>query len=421
MIAFLVILLIICIFLSAFFSASEMSYSSCNQLRLENLIEKGNKNAKRALSICERFEDALGAILIGNNLVNIAASSIGSVLVIKIFESDSYAWVSTLIITVLVIIFGETIPKIIAKKRANSFALSFSWPIKALTVIFSPLIKLCVFLINCFTKNMEGEDDVLDEEEAIDEAIDELQSIIETAEDEEVLDEDQSELVQNAIDFLDIQAVEVMTSRVDLVAIDLEDDSEKINQTIMDSSFTRLPVYKGSLDEIIGILHINQYLKAKADDDSIEITDLLMKPVYVYKTTLLTSVLDQLRAAKQHLAIVCDEYGGTIGIVTMEDILEEIVGDIWDESDVIEEDVKKISSSSFEVDGDMTISDFCELLEIDEEDFECESETVGGWALEHFETYPNANESFEDENIKVTILGIEERRITKLLIEKISE
>ena len=421
MIAFLVILLIICIFLSAFFSASEMSYSSCNQLRLENLIEKGNKNAKRALSICERFEDALGAILIGNNLVNIAASSIGSVLVIKIFESDSYAWVSTLIITVLVIIFGETIPKIIAKKRANSFALSFSWPIKALTVIFSPLIKLCVFLINCFTKNMEGEDDVLDEEEAIDEAIDELQSIIETAEDEEVLDEDQSELVQNAIDFLDIQAVEVMTSRVDLVAIDLEDDSEKINQTIMDSSFTRLPVYKGSLDEIIGILHINQYLKAKVADDSIEITDLLMKPVYVYKTTLLTSVLDQLRSAKQHLAIVCDEYGGTIGIVTMEDILEEIVGDIWDESDVIEEDVKKISSSSFEVDGDMTISDFCELLEIDEEDFECESETVGGWALEHFETYPNANEGFEDENIKVTILGIEERRITKLLIEKISE
>lgn len=412
--------LIVCIALSAFFSASEMSLSSCSSLRLENLKLSGNKKAERALGVTEKFDDALGAILIGNNLVNIAASSLGSVLVIEIFKSGSYAWISTVIVTVLVIIFGETIPKITAKKRATSLALSFALPIKILSVALKPLIKLTVGTINLLTKNMKQEEDQ-DEEEAIDEAIDELQSIIETAEDEEVLDEDQSELVQAAIDFLDVSAIEVMTSRVDLTAIDIDADPEEIDEIIAESDYSRIPVYKESIDNIIGILYTNHYYKAKLEDEKVDIVPLLMEPCYVYKSTKLTSVLDQIRAVNQHMAIVCDEYGGTIGVVTMEDILEEIVGDIWDENDEVEKDIRELSDSEFEIDGDLSISDFCELLGIDEDEFETESETAGGWALEHFETYPGDGSTFEDEDLTVTILEIEDRRVISLHIKKIEK
>ena len=410
--------LLLCIILSAFFSASEMSFSSCSKLRIENLKEVGEKKAEKAYLITENFDDALGAILIGNNLVNIAASSLGSVLIIEIFGNDKMAWLSTVVITIAVIIFGETIPKIIAKKKANKFALAFAYPIRFLEVILKPVIKFVVWLIDLLTKNIKSEDENMDEEDAIDEAIEELSSLIETAEDEDVLDEDQSELVQAAIDFLDVSAVEVMTSRMDLISIDIDDDPLENEKIIFESECSRIPVYRDNIDNIIGILYTNHYLKARTESDTVDLESLLMEPCYVYKTTKLTAVLDQLRAVQQHMAIVCDEYGGTIGVVTMEDMLEEIVGDIWDETDVIEEDIKEITETTFEVDGDLSIDDFCELVGFDEDEFEAESETAGGWALEHFETYPVNGDSFEDEGLKVTILEIEDRRIIKLLIEK---
>lgn len=416
-IALLIIGLIICLLLSSFFSASEMSLSSCSRLRMENLQSEGNKKADKTVKILDRFDDALGAILIGNNLVNIASSSIASVLIIELFGSDDLAWLSTVIITVLVIIFGETIPKIIAKKRANSLSLRFAYPIRFLMVLLSPLIKLTVFAVNAISKNSDIAEP--DEEEDAEAALEELTSIIETAEDEDVLDEDQSELIQAAIDFLDASAIEVMTSRVDLISIDIDDSQEDIEKIIDRSDYSRIPVYKDNIDNIIGILHTNHYYKAKIENETVDISELLMEPCYVYKTTKLTSVLDQLRAVNQHIAIVCDEYGGTIGIVTMEDLLEEIVGEIWDETDEIEEDVKEISSTELEIDGDLSIPDFCESLGFDEEEFETESETAGGWALEHFESYPEAGEIFEDEGLKVTILEIEDRRIIRLHIERI--
>ena len=420
-VALLIAGLVLCILLSSFFSASEMSFSSCSKLRIENLKDVGEKKAIAAYKIIDKFDDALGAILIGNNLVNIAASSIGSVLIIELFGNDKLAWLSTLVITIAVIIFGETIPKIIAKKKANKMALSFAYPIRFLEILLIPMIKSVVFIINLITKNMRTEDEDLDEDDAIDEAIEELSSIIETAEDEDVLDEDQSELVQAAIDFLDVSAVEVMTSRVDLVSIDIEDDPEDIEKIIFESGCSRIPVYKDSIDNIIGILYTNRYLKARTESKTVDISSMLMDPLYVYKATRLTSVLDQLREKQIHIAIVCDEYGGTIGVVTMEDILEEIVGDIWDETDEIEEDIKELSETKFEVDGDLAIADFCELVDLDEDEFDAESETVGGWALEHFETYPKDGDSFEDEGLKVKILKIEDRRIDKLYIEKIEE
>lgn len=410
--------IILCILLSAFFSASEMSISSCNALRVENLKDEGDKKGTRAYYVLQKFDDALSAILIGNNLVNIAASSMGSVFVILLLKTDAFTWISTVVITCLVIIFGETIPKIAAKKNATRFTLAFSSFIKALMIVLKPLIWVVVKLVNLFTKGMKGESEELDE----DEAIDELATIIETAEDEDVLEEDQSELVQAAIDFLDISAYEAMTSRVDLIAIDVEDDEDEIKKIIEDSPYSRIPVYKDSIDNIIGILYLNHYLKAITLDEHVDIKSLLMKPVYVYQTTKLTSVLDQLREAKQHMAIVCNEYGGTHGIITMEDIMEEIVGDIWDETDTVEEDeVIELDENRFELDGDMGIADFCELLKIDEEEFEAESDTLGGWVLEHFEAYPSNGESFEDEDLglKVTIVSIIDRRVDKILVDVI--
>ena len=413
--------LLVCIILSAFFSGAEMSYSACSRIRIENLMEDGDKKAAKAFKITERFDDALGAILTGNNLVNIAASSIGSVMAIKLF-GEKYAWVSTVAVAVLVIIFGETIPKIRAKKLANTLALRYSGPVNALMTLLKPFVFVVVKAVEFLTRELKGEDSDMDQDTAAEEAIDELQTMIETAEDEEVLDEDQSELVQAAIDFLDVSAYEAMTSRVDVEAIDIEDSLEEIVEVLMeDTAFTRIPVYEGSIDNIIGILYLNQFLKAYTESEDIDIRSLMMEPVYVYKTTKLTSVLDQLREAKQHMAVVCDEYGGTLGIITMEDILEEIVGEIWDEEDEIEEDeVKEISENIFELDGDLGINDFCETVGIDPDEFECDSDTVGGWALEHFETYPENGESFEDEGLKVTILDIDERRIERLLVERLT-
>ena len=422
-IAILSISLVICVCLSYFFSASEMSYSACNRVRIENLKDSGDRKAARAWNIIENFEDALGAILTGNNLVNIASSSIGSVLIMEIMKSDSYAWISTAAVTIIVIIFGETIPKIRAKKLANTLALAYSLPVKALMTLFRPFVFIVVKAVDLLTKELRGEGSEQDEEEAAEEAIDELSNIIETAEDEDVLDEDQSELVQAAIDFLDVAAYEAMTSRVDVEAIDIDDSREDILGVIMeDAAYSRIPVYEGSIDNIIGILYLNRFLKAYTESENVDIRSLLMEPCYVYKTTRLTSVLDQLRAAGQHLAIVCDEYGGTLGIITMEDILEEIVGDIWDEFDEIEEDeVKEISDTVFELDGDISIDDLCETTGISEEELESESDTAGGWALEHFETYPRGGEVFEDAGLRVTILSIDERRVEKLLVEKLSE
>ncbi len=401
----------LCICLSAFCSASEMSFSSCSTMRLENARDAGSKRAKAAVYIAEHFDDALSAILIGNNLANIGASSLASVAVILI-AGDGYAWVATVVITVLVIIFGETMPKITAKQNANRFALKNAYAVRGMMIIFYPLVWLVVMLIRLITMGMKGEAG-----DTPDEAVEELQSLIETAEDEDVLDEDQSELVQAAIDFSETSASEVMTARVDVQAIDIDDGWEDILSVIEDAPYTRLPVYEGSIDNVIGILYLNHFLKALADNGYADIRKLLMPPCYVYKTMKLPAVLSQLRKAKQHLAIVTDEYGGTAGVVSMEDVLEQIVGDIWDESDTVEPEVVQHTESEYELDGAMALSDFLELVGINENDFDAESNTVGGWTLEMFGGFPEEGDSFTFRNITVTVLSMDGRRVERVLVK----
>ena len=404
--------IVVCLIGSAFFSASEMSYNSCNSIRLEHEADDGNKKSALALQILDKFDDALSAILIGNNLVNIACSSLASVAVIIMFGSDEYGWVATLIITLLVIVFGETIPKIVAKRNCNRLAADYAAPINALMNIFKPVTFIVVGLVNLITRNMKDEEDEDDE----DEHVEELQSIIETAEGEGVLDKDRTELVQAAIDFSDISASEVMTARVDVLAIDIDDDWEEILEEVDNSPYTRLPVYEDSIDNVIGVLHLNHLLKALTENDHPDIRELLMPACYVYKTMKLPKVMTELRTAKQHLAIVTDEYSGTLGVLTMEDVLEELVGDIWDETDVVEEEIVQRNEKEAEIDGDMTMDEFLELMEIDEDEFEYESDTVGGWTVEKFGSFPKPGDSFVCEGFKLTVLSMEGRRVEKVLV-----
>ena len=414
--------IIVCIIFSHIFSSAEMSYSSCNRMRLENARDDGSKRAKVAVKIVDNFDDSLSAILIGNNLANIANSTrmtfsssavplCPSLLVLELCNGDdSYAWVSTLTITILVIIFGETIPKIVAKASANRLALTYAYFVRGLTIIFMPLIRLVVGLIKLLTLGLKGEAEDTDEEAAVEE----LSSIIETAEDEDVLDEDRSELVQAAIDFSDIMASEVMTARVDVVALDIDEDMAEQIETIENAPFSRIPVYEDSVDNVIGVLYLNHFLKELAGNEKPDIRSLIMPPCYVYKTMKLPAVLTELRKAKQHLAIVTDEYGGTLGILSMEDVLEQLVGEIWDDTDEIKEEILERSDGEFELDGDMSISDFIDLVGIRERDFEAESETVGGWTIEMFGSVP----SFDYENLHITVLEMDGLRVEKVLVVK---
>ena len=408
-----IIAAIACVALSAFFSASEMALSSANRLRLENQAESGSRAAALAVRAIDRYDDALSAILIGNNFVNIAVSSLGSVITIAAF-GEQYAWLSTVIVTVTVIIFGETMPKIVAKHNANRISLMVAPIISGLRIILKPRTALGVGLVNLITKPLRGERP----EDGSDAAVEELQSIIETAEDEAVIDVDRSELLQAALDFDEISVSEVMTSRVDIVAVDVNDDWKAIYDVACQSNYSRIPVYEGSIDNIVGILHLNRFFKALSEQKRPPLRSMIMKPCFVYKTTKLPAVLEQLRRCKQHLAVVTDEYGGVCGIVTMEDVLEQIVGEIWDETDEVEEEVVERSDGVWELDGDMSIGDFTELLGLNEDEFETESSTVGGWTLEMFGSFPAEGDSFRWEQLTVTVLKMDGLRVERVLVRR---
>ena len=397
--------IIVCVLLSAFFSASEMSYSSCSRLRLEHQRDKGDKKASIAVRIREKFDDALSAILVGNNLVNIAASSLGSLAVMAVL-SDRYAWLSTLILTVVVVIFGETIPKITAKKNATRYALRFARPVRFLMIVLKPVTFVVVGLVSLITRLLP---DVVEEDSEV--ALQELHTMIDIAENEDVLDEDASELVSAAIDFADISASEVMTARVDIIGIDIDDPWEEILHTIDKSPFSRIPVFEGSVDHVIGILSLNRFLKAMIDRDKVEIRKLLLPTCYVYKTMKLPAVLSSLRNAQQHLAVVTDEYGGTLGVVSMED----------DETDTIERDIVEKGEGLYELDGDTPIYEFLELVNMQESEFDFDSETVGGWCIEINNGFPAVNSVFTYENLEVRILAVTERRVRRVLVRHHSE
>ncbi len=407
-----VLAIIIFVCLSAFFSASEMVFSSANKMRLENAAENNLPGAKLALRIVNHFDDTLSAILVGNNLVNIATSSLGSVIAVTLW-GEQWTWVMTLVLTITVIICGETIPKILAKKNANRWVTVLCYPVRFLSILLKPVTWIVVGLVNLIMLILPKPNTKRSEEEAQQE----LQSIIETAEDERVLDEEQSELLQAALEFDDISVREVMTARVDIEAIDIDDSWEDILEAVELSHYSRLPVYEDSIDNVIGILSINKLCRRLVYAKDLDLRTLLEEPIYLYKTTRLPAAMNTLRTSRQRLGIVVDEYGGTMGIVSVEDILEELVGDIWDEKDIVEDDeIVERSSGVYELDGDMQLYDFAELMDWKESDLDAESQTVGGFVTELYGTFPKKGDTITVRNAEIKVLQMDGRRVDRVLV-----
>ncbi len=412
--AYLVIFVMIC--LSAYFSASEIAFNTANKMRLRKACEGGSCTAKIAYRICDKFTTSLSAILIGNNLANIAVSTCSTLIVMNLFQNNVAlaSTVATVLITIVILIFGEIIPKILSKQNADTVVRIIAIPTRILTILLSPLVFIVMAILFVLRK-IWGSDRKNDEPTVTEE---ELVSIIDTVEEEGVINEGQGELLQSTLDFSDTTIEKIMTPRIDVTAIDLDDEPEEIETLLSDmTQYSRLPVYEDSIDNIVGILSLTKYYKATLDEERPDIRSMLLKPCKLHKTMKLPAALTKLRDAKMHLAIVIDEYGGTLGIVTMEDILEELVGDIWDDTDVIVTECLATGENTYEVLGDMNIDDFFEEIDfVKPEDFSCEYSTMGGWAIQMLEADPHVGDSFRYENIFVIVAQMDEERVTKLTV-----
>ncbi len=405
------ILIIIFVICSAFFSASEISFASASEVRLKNKAENNNTLAsKLAYKIYSNYESVLASVLIGNNLVNIASSSVATVIIIDLL-GESNAWVATLAMTIILLIFGEILPKVAAKTIPDEAAAFFAIPLYGFTVITKPLVFVVDKILGLVSRLWKNQ---IDDSPAVTD--DELESIIDTVEDEGVIDEEKCDLIQSVFDFEDVQAYEVITPRVDMLAIDVDSSRQEMLEIICSSSFSRIPVYRDTIDNIIGVLHVNRVLKELSADMNYNILSALMPATFVYKTMPLDDVLKQMQKQKNHMAIVTDEYGGVMGILTMEDVLEQLVGDIWDESDTIEPEIVQLDNGEYEVDGDMRIEDLFDELNFSDKDFDDDNATVGGFVVELLERYARKNDVAYYKNIMFTVLKTKKHRVTKIKV-----
>ena len=399
---------------SAFFSASDMIYGVVDKARLEADVNKGNKRAKVALYLRNNYELSISSILFGNNLVNILASSIVTLIGVSI-NGENGATVAALLFTVIIIIVGEFLPKAIGKKFNYSLALAFAYPVRIFTYIFFiftwPFSRLFKLIARIFKRNVKEDPDI--SEEVLDEMIDEIEEAGE-------LEKDEAEIVRGAVDLLDIQAYEIMTPRVDVYFIDIDDPLEEIlsKEELLD--YSRIPVYKDSRDNIIGILSVKLLSKKLLNKEEINIEELMYQPLVIPRSYQVINLLDDFKKEKVHIAIVKDEYGGTEGIITMEDILEEIVGDIFDETDEITEEVVKKSKGQYIVDGMMNIDDFFELIDYKEE-FETDYSTVGGFIQELKGDFAKVGDKFKFSHYRIKVLDADEFTVKKIQIKDISK
>ena len=405
------LLIVLLIAFSAFFSGSEISYSSLNALRMKNAAESGGLAAKAAYWIYQAYDSALVTILIGNNLVNIASSSVATLIAVSLL-GDEGAWAATAVMTVLIHTFGEIIPKIIAVQLPEGFAKFVALPLRVMMFITKPIVwvfnKLLMLLDRVWARFGESGPTVTE---------DDLETILETVEDEGVIDEDRAELLQSALDFGDVLAYEIITPRVDMLAIDIEDDWEEVLKTAYDSPYSRIPVYEDTIDNIIGILHLNHFFKELVEQPQFDLRSILMPVNFVHKTMPLDDVLTVMKKRQCHMVIVTDEYGGTMGCLTMEDVLEQLVGDIWDESDEIVDEFVQTGEDTYEADGDMRIYDFFEELDIDDRDFDDDNATLGGWAIEMLGDYPKVGDSFDYKNLTITVKKLQNLRVIRLAVQ----
>ena len=414
---FLIVFLLLC---SAFFSGTEIAYTSLSKLKMKKESEHPTLVQKLVNFIYNHYDYALSTVLVGNNLVNIGATSVATVIAVQLAASlngrlsdDAASSLVTVIMTVLILIIGEITPKMIARRCSERFAKIAAWPLLILMIAFFPIVWLTTCIVNIFSLlwKKDGQAVTITEEE--------FENLLDTAEDEGVIDESETELLQSALEFTDLDAADILTPRIDVVGFEIGDSMESILKTITEAQFSRFPVYERTIDHVVGILYVKHLLKELVEHKDVQLKDLLLEPVYIPKTMKLHDIMDEFRAHQTHMVIVADEYGGIMGIVTMEDVLEQLVGEIWDENDEIVNDWQELTPSRFECSGDMNLTEFMGNLDLDEEDLESDCATVGGWATENIGAMPVPFDAFDFKQFTILVKSVDDNhRISRLLILK---
>ena len=397
--------LVVLVAFSAFFSASETAFSSLNQIRLKSRADDGDRTAARVLAMAEKYDKLLSTILVGNNIVNIAAASIGTIIFTQMLGAERGATVSTIVLTIVVLIFGEVSPKSLAKEMPETVATAVAPVLSLLMVVFTPLTWLFSQwkrLLNHFVHSSES--DTITEGE--------LMTMVSEAENDGELTDRESELIRSAIEFDDVEVEEILTPRVDVVAVADDIPLEELAQTFAESGYSRLPVYHGTIDNIIGVVHEKDFYIARLKKET-KIDDLVAPTLYTTGSTQISQLLRTLREQHHHMAVVVDEYGGTEGIITLEDILEELVGEIWDEHDEETEDFRKQSDGSWLVAGSASVDDLFEMLELPEDE-DIDSNTVNGLVQEKTCHLPKVGDHFTLGEYDGVVTRTARRRVTEV-------
>lgn len=397
-----IIAIVILIAFSAVFSATETAFNTFNRVRMKNLAADGNKKAQRVLDLSEKYDALLSTVLIGNNIVNIALTAIATAMLVALFGSGRGPAISTAVTTVLVLIFGEITPKTIAKEKPDGYAMAIAPFIRILTVFFTPLNLFFGLWKKMLAKLFKlGGQQVMTEDELI--------TIVDEVQQDGVIDEQEGELIRSAIEFVDGDVESIMTPRVDVVALDCETPCSEIAEIFYETGFSRLPVYEETIDNIIGVIHEKDFYYAYRNGDT-DIKELLKKPFMITSHVKISKLLTQFQQAKAHMAIVLDDYGGTMGIVTLEDVIEELVGDIWDEHDEVdEEQITKISDGTTLFSGDTRTAEMLEHFEIAANDEEELPQTVSGFVTMVLGEFPTAGAEFDYEGLHFEVTKVDDK------------
>lgn len=409
-----VILLVLC---AAYFAVAETSFASVSKVRIKIRAERGEAKAIRALKVLDNFDLAITSILICTNIVHLSAASIATLAVTRMFPGVSGAvTISTFVMTLVVFFAGEMLPKSIAKKYSERLSLAVAGSLWFFMTVLKPLATLLTAIGNFAAKLAKADPQISVTE-------DEIYDIIEDMTEEGSLDEERGELISSALQFAETTVESILTSRVDIVALDIDDPVDEMLGTIRSETHSRLPVYEGSIDNIIGILSIRKFIKTYLrEGEKMDVRALLDEPYFIHGSTNIDGLLPVMSKKRLNMAVVTDNYGGTLGIVTVEDILEELVGEIWDEDDVVEEPYVALDNGEWDCTAEMTVSDVFELLELDEDDDdEFTNKLLGEWAYEQFDNIPSVGDSFRYENVEVTVSEMHNNRILRLRVRLIDE
>jgi putative hemolysin len=402
---FIIVLLILT---ASYFATAETAFATASRIKIKSEADRGDRRAKKALYVLDNFDRAITTILIGTNIVHIVTAALVTILVTKRWGISAVT-ISTIITTLVIFFLGEMLPKSIGKKYSCRFSLSIAPSMCLFMRIFAPLAYFLTLIGQAVAKRTKGDSEVTVTE-------DELYDIIENMKDEGELDAERGELVHSALMFADVTAESVVTSRVDVAAIDIKMPLQDILAFVKASKHSRFPVYEGNIDNIIGVLQIRRFIKSYIKQgDALDIKSVLDDTHFAHQSTKIDELLSEMSRKRVNMAVVTDNYGGTLGIVTVEDILEELVGDIWDEDDDVKEFCVLLSDGSYELDTELSIEESFELMGYeDPEDFDFEHKLLGEWVYEHFDRIPSKGDSFEYNGLHITVHEMNNNRIVKL-------